>query len=86
MALYCRWAWIINIKASTRSSYNRADATALCGKILMMGEEELDNSCDRSVPAINPGPVVLMQIWLQKPHKRGPSLVVLSRGGRNENV
>ncbi len=29
---------------------------------------------------MNPGPVVWVQIGLQKPHKRRPSLVVLNRG------
>jgi hypothetical protein len=28
---------------------------------------------------MNPGPVVWVQIGLQKPHKRRPSLVVLNR-------
>jgi 2-methylcitrate dehydratase PrpD len=39
------------------------DATALCGKILMVSEEEMNNSrYDTSVPATNPSPIVLVQI------------------------
>ncbi len=47
----------------------------------MVNEGEMKNRrCDRIVPAANPGPVVLAQIGLQKPHKRRPSMVVLNRG------
>jgi hypothetical protein len=44
--------------------YDRADATALCGKILMMSEEEeRKNRKDAaSVPATNPRPIVLVLI------------------------
>ena len=83
MVMYCgRTRIIVSVEVSICRGYNRADATELCGKILMMSEEEMNNSCDRRVPAMNPGPVVWVQIGLQKPHKRRPSLVVPNRGVR----
>ena len=85
--MYCGWARIIGIEVSTCRDYDRADATKLCGTILMMSEEEeMENRrCDTSVPATNPSPIVLVQIGLQKPHERRPSPVVL-QGRWNEDV
>jgi hypothetical protein len=85
MALYCRWARIIGIDVLMCRDYDRADAVALCAKTLMMSEEELNNRCDKSVPATNPDPVVIAQIWLQEPHVRRPSLAVHT-GGRNWEI
>ena len=77
MAMYCGWARIIDIEASTCRNYNRADAVALCGKILTVNEEkEMENRrCDLSIPATNPIPIMLVQIGPQKPHVYRPSLV-----------
>ena len=87
MALYCKWARIIDIKASTCSSYDRADAAALYGTVLLMREEGMKSRRDAAnVPATNHGPIVLVQIGLQKPHVRRPSLVVLNRGIRRAVV
>ena len=64
--MYCGWARIIvSIEVSICRGYNCANATELYGKILMMSEEEMNNSCDRRVPAKNAGPVVWVQIGLQ---------------------
>ena len=83
MATYCgQTRIIVGVEVSICRGYNRADATELCGKILMMSEEEMNNSCDRRAPAINPGPIVWVQIGLQKPHMPRPSLVVPNRGVR----
>ena len=74
--MYCgRARIIVSIEESICRGNNRANTTALCGKILMVSEKEMNNSCDRSVS---------VQIGLQKPHKRRPSLVVLNRGQKRE--
>jgi hypothetical protein len=54
---------------------------------MMSEKEEMKNRRDAAnVPATNHGPIVLVQIGLQKPHVCRPSLVVLNRGARRAVV